>query len=151
MRQPAKPKKATTKSAVKASASRWAFFPEDSRQQIIRAVTSAIDAYHHNNRPQPVDRAAPQEPNSPPPRRPRRGRQTTGAVDMLVARLAQIYAAHTGELGTRSWDLAEKSDFEILVGDAFRIAGIVANAQVAIRRHVAARKKLDENGGEYEV
>ena len=136
---------------MKASASRWAFFPEGSRQQIIRAVTSAIDAYHFNNRPQPIDRAAPQEPDLPPPRRARRGRPTTGAVDMLVARLAYIYASQTGRLGARSWDLAEATDFEIFVGDAFEIAGAKANAKVAVRRHTVARKKLDENGGEYEV
>lgn len=138
-----KPKKEATRDTVAIVAARWDFFPADALEKIINSVTSAIDAHHKLARPERVDERALKEANLPLPKPPQRGRPPSVA-DVLVGRLAHIYAMHKQKQGTRSWDGEDRSEFECFVAKVFQIAGIKEGASAAVERHIKARNQLPE-------
>ena len=140
-----KPKKQVTQARVAEMAVGWKFFPLSEHAKIVRSVTSAIDAYHRQSRPDTTSTQVLRQAGLPIfPRKPRRGRPPNPHSDLLVGRLAFEYAKRTDKLSARSWDLAEPTDFERFVIDVFWVAGIRQSAKDAIARYVKKRNRLPD-------
>ena len=134
-----------TRASVAKMAAGWDFFPLSAHAKTVNSVASAIDAYHRLSRPNSTATRMQRQAGLPIlPRKPRRGRPPIPPIDLLVGRLGYIYARHTDKLGARSWDGAVPSDFERLVTDVLRVAGIRQSAKDAVARHIEERKRLTD-------